>query len=206
MKDTENTHSARRRRRTVNKTYRGFELGTEDAYDAKLLDGTIDVLESSLEKHSRVLVKRIDLHLPSDIDPEQRNKVFSDVTGEIVRNFNRPRVRGVAKPRPSLDAQYIMTTEQNEADTQHGHIVLTLNGNHVQSGYYPMQEIKAIVERKLGRDTLVHECRDGEWLIHRGNEDELAEVIRGTSYIAKVRTKERNQGREMMRSQLKRKR
>ena len=160
----------------------------------------LDIWEVNIRMGEKVPIVKISKSLNYNIGLA----LFSVPTGE--RNFNRPRVRGVAKPRPSLDAQYIMTTEQNEADTQHGHIVLTLNGNHVQSGYYPMQEIKAIVERKLGRDTLVHECRDGEWLIHRGNEDELAEVIRGTSYIAKVRTKERNQGREMMRSQLKRKR
>ena len=195
-----------RRRKIVSNNYRGFELGNEEAYDAKLLDAEMDILNDSLENHSKVLVKRIDLHLPSNTAPEQCKEKFSDVMGGIVRNFNRPRVRGVAKPRPSLDTQYIMTTEKNEADVPHGHIVLTLNGNHVQSGYYPMQEIKNIVKRKFGKDTLVHECRNGEFLIHRGNEEELAEAIRATSYIAKVRTKENNQGREVMRSQLNRKR
>ena len=48
-------------------------------------------------------------------------------------------------------------------------------------------------------DTPRHEYMNGEWLIHRGNEEELREVVRATSYMAKVRTKENNQGREMMR-------
>ena len=46
-----------------------------------------------------------------------------------------------------------------------------------KEGCYPVQEIKVIVERKLGRDTLVHECRNGEWLIHRSNEDEPASPL-----------------------------
>ena len=194
--------NAKRRRKIVNHTYKGFELGNEEAYDTKLLDADIDAITSSLKEHSKVLAKRIDLHLPKDTQPDKCNEMFSDVMGEIVRNFNRPRKRGVPKQRPSLDARYVMTTEQNEAETPHAHLVLTLNGNRVQNGYYPMQEIKAIAERKLGSDTLVHECRNGEWMLHRGNEAELREVVKATSYIAKVRTKENNQGREMMRSQL----
>ncbi len=204
--ETEITTNIRRRRTVVSKTYRGFELGTEEAYDAKLLDAEIDVLNASLENHSKVLVKRFDIHLPQDTPQEQCKEVLSDVTGEIVRNFNRSRTRGVEKPRPALDPKYMMTVERNESKQPHAHAIITFNGNAVQKGYYPTQEIKEIVERKLGNAALVHECRDGEWLIHRGNDDELKEVVRATSYVAKIRTKEKNQGREMMRSQLKRKR
>ena len=205
MQENNDKTSNSRRRRTVSKTYRGFGLGNEEAYDAKLLDAEIDVLNSSLQNHSKVLVKRFDIHLPQDTPQEQCKEVLSDVTGEIVRNFNRSRTRGVEKPRPALDPRYMMTVEQNESDQPHAHAIITFNGNAVEKGYYPTQEIKEIVERKLGNAALVHECRDGEWLLHRGNEEELAEVVRATSYISKVRTKEKNRGRELMRSQLKRK-
>ena len=193
-----------RRRRTVTKTYRGFPLGNEE-YDARLLDGTIDIIDASLEQHSKVLLKRYDLHLPQETPPEHIKDVLSDVTAEMIRDLSRPRTRGVEKPRPPLDPKYMMTIEQSEADRPHAHMVLALNGNVVQSGYYPTQEMKAIVERKLGSAALLHECRNGEHMVHRGNDEELAEAVRATSYIAKVRTKEKNRGREMMRSQLKRK-
>ncbi len=204
MQNNTNTGSSNRRRKIVSKTYRGFELGTEEAYDAKLLDAEIDVLNSSLQNHSKVLVKRFDIHLPENTPSDKCKEVLSDVTGEIVRNFNRPRTRGVKKPRPSLDTRYIMTVEQKESNQPHAHAILTFNGNAIQKGYYPTQEIKDIVERKLGNAALVHECRNGEFMVHRGNEEDIAEVIRATSYIAKVRTKENNQGREIMRSQLNR--
>lgn len=204
MQNNTNTGSSNRRRKIVSKTYRGFELGTEEAYDAKLLDAEIDVLNSSLQNHSKVLVKRFDIHLPENTPSDKCKEVLSDVTGEIVRNFNRARTRGVKKPRPSLDTRYIMTVEQKESNQPHAHAILTFNGNAIQKGYYPTQEIKDIVERKLGNAALVHECRNGEFMVHRGNEEDIAEVIRATSYIAKVRTKENNQGREIMRSQLNR--
>ncbi len=190
-----------RKRKTVSKNYRGFTLGTEDAYDTKILDATLDILNSSLEKHDKILAKRLDIHLPQDTPPDHCKKILSDVTAEIMRDLNRPRIRGVEKARPALDPKYIMTIEQNQSDQPHGHMVLTLNGNNVKSGYHPTQEMKKIVERKLGNAALLHECQNGEFMLHRGNAEELAEVVRATSYIAKVRTKENNQGRELMRSQ-----
>ena len=78
---------------------------------------------------------------------------------------------------------------------------MAFNSNVIQNGYYPVQEMKAIVQRKLGNAALLHECRNGEFLLHRGNDAEMAEAVRAASYLCKVRTKERNQGREMMRSQ-----
>ncbi|MBQ7179136.1 MAG: inovirus-type Gp2 protein [Victivallales bacterium] len=202
--NTENTGRSRRRK-IVSNSYKGYQLGNEDAYDAKILDASIDIIGSSLENHSKVLAKRYDFHLPKDTPPGKSKEIISDVTAEIVRNFNRPRTRGVEKPRPSLDTRYIMVVEQHESDQPHIHAIFTFNANVMQSGYYPTQEIKEIVGRKLGNAALVHECRNGEFLLHRGNEEDMVEVIRATSYIAKTRTKESNQGREMMRSQLKRK-
>lgn len=196
----------RRRRKVVTGTHNGFALGTEEqGYDANLLDATHEVLDASLAAHAKVLAKRYDLHLPKDTPPEVANDIIGDVVREIARNFRRPRKRGVEKVRPGLDALYIMTLEQHDSPVPHGHLLLTLNGDLVQSGYYPTQEMKGIVRRKLGTDTLLHECDHGEWLIHRGDDAELREVIRATSYMSKVRTKEHNTGRELMRSQLKKK-
>ena len=197
--------STKRRRRIVSRNYRGYPLGNEEAYDARLIDGMIEVIDDSLEQHSRVLVKRIDIRLPDDMPPEESKKALSDVNAEIMRNFNRSRTRGVDKPRPSLDAEYMMTIERNESDRPHGHVSVLFNGNVVENGYHPMQEMKTIVERKLGNAALLHECRNGEFMLHRGNEEEKAEVVRATSYMAKVKTKENNRGREVMRSHLKRK-
>ena len=203
MQNAENTGS-NRRRKIVSNSYKGYTLGKEPAYDAKILDATLEIVNASLAEHSKLLAKRYDFHLPKDTPPEKSKEIISDVTAEIVRNFNRTRTRGVEKPRPSLDTRYIMVIEQHESDQPHIHAIFTYNGNVIQNGYYPTQEIKDIVERKLGNAALVHECRNGEFIVHRGNEEDIAEVIRATSYIAKVRTKENNQGREIMRSQLNR--
>ena len=121
----------KRRRKIVSNTYRGFELGNEEAYDAKLLDAEMDILNDSLEKHSKVLVKRFDIHLPLDTPQEKCKEVLSDVTGEIMRNFNRTRTRGVQKPRAALDSKYIMTVEQHESPQPHIHAIFTFNGKNI---------------------------------------------------------------------------
>ena len=204
--NNESNEASVRKRNIVCEIYRGYTLGSEGAYDARLLEATLEVINASLADHSKVLVKRVDFHAPQNITPEKSKEAMGNVMAEIMRNLNRPRTRGVEKSRPALGARYIMVPEKNKAENPHNHCIIAMNGNLVQKGYYPMQEIKNIVERKLGNAALVHECRNGEWLLHRGNEDELAEVVRATSYIAKVRTKENNKGREVMRSQLNRKR
>ncbi len=194
--------------------YNGLPLsptnkGNEGFYQ-DILDAINRKMESSLNEHSKVLFMLFTFSYPSNhhsnakdniLLPEavisQGNEIFTYFLNQYVRRLN---IQG-------YDVRYVWGREQTDTcDHCHYHLALWMNGNEIQY-FGSLDEINGYWSQALSRYGIVPSGADTSGLIdrgryeqygkvqsfgmivHRGNQDEYAEVYSRASYIAKVYSK-----------------
>lgn len=107
------------------------------------------------KRHSKVLALRYDFHYPDDSiqDIEKGNRDISRCMTKIRQNLKRK----------GLDPAYAWVREQKEdAEHQHYHAQILLNGNKIQSGYNINKVVDRLWASTINDNTpkLVHHCND----------------------------------------------
>ncbi|WP_236642846.1 YagK/YfjJ domain-containing protein [Vibrio tubiashii] len=139
----------------------------------------LDALESH---HYRVLVVLFNLHMPFyTIGNQVMTKFLNKVRYDLSKHYKLTRLG------------YTWCRERNNADNQHYHFVLMIDGSKVQ---HPKKLLRILRE-------IWYACSNGGhlqrlnncfYLLKRGDEMVRAEVTYRISYLAKVNTKQSREG------------
>ena len=202
------TNQQRRRKVTYEKTYDGHPINTGKSKalgcDEKILSKLKKVMDDAVARHPKdTQMLRIDFHLPSTVKDADANRVMSDLVGEIIRSFNRPRSRDLPETREPLDATYIAVREQNKAERPHFHAAFFLDKARCWPKDFHIEEIKDITARKLGDPSMAYDCKNSHAIIKRYDPSSYDEAFYICSYLAKVKSKDATNVREVMSSQVK---
>ena len=140
-----------------------------------------NLLIHSLQRHCKVFVLRIDIHLPQEI--AQR----------VITDFNR---RFIEKEKNAgYDPLYIMVREYSSEKHIHYHMGLFLDGNRTNNPYQHFQNARIVLKNICGSYGCINECNDGHRngiMLERNTVtyNDLFEVLIQFSYLAKIKTKE----------------
>ena len=140
-----------------------------------------NLLIHSLQKHCKVFVMRIDIHLPQEMDQS------------LIMDFNH---RFIEKEKNAgYDPLYIMVREYSSEKHIHYHMGLFLDGNRTNNPYQHFQNARIVLGNICGSYGCINECNDGHRngiMIERNTAtyNDLFEVLIQFSYLAKIKTKE----------------
>ncbi len=184
---------------TDSKYYNGYNINNGNNLNfncyTPILDKIINATESMTEKHSKVLVTRIDIRKPQDKEIENPNYKST----RIKESFKKEMKRKFKGSRNNPDITIISTTEKNDEDKQtHEHLYILANGNAIQNGWRFQDSLNRHTKRIFDteNDGLVHfsESNDKTGIvIDRNKEDfqeQLNKAIYAGSYLAKTKGKD----------------
>ncbi|WP_163296184.1 inovirus-type Gp2 protein [Desulfovibrio sp. JC022] len=146
---------------TYESTYKGNSILTdkEKGYGCKteILDAMRSVIDSSVQKHNKVLCVRFDLRFPSGTSASEKNKNIQDFASKYKKHFKRQ----------GYDPQYLWVREQSREKRQHYHLMVTVNGNKIQYPNRLLSKAEDLWKSTIGseQDGLVDHCnrsRKGE--------------------------------------------
>lgn len=149
--------------------------------DARIQNIYYNLLIHSLQKHCRVFIVRLDIHLPQEMD--QR----------VIMDFNH---RFIEKEKNAgYDPLYIMVREYSSEKHIHYHMGLFLDGNRTNNPYQHFQNARIVLGNICGSYGCINECNDGHRngiMLERNTVtyNDLFEVLIQFSYLAKIKTKE----------------
>ena len=158
-----------------NSTFLNYQM------DARIQNIYYNLLIHSLQKHCRVFIVRIDIHLPQEMD--QR----------VIMDFNH---RFIEKEKNAgYDPLYIMVREVSSEKKVHYHMVLFLDGNKTKNPYQHFQNARIVLGNICGSYGCINECNDGHRngiMLERNMTpyNDLCEVLCQISYIAKTDQKQ----------------
>ncbi len=166
----------------------------------KILKAGMTVLDHALQKHNKVFVQRVDVRLPLEL--QQKG---------IIR-FNK---RFIEKERNAgYDPDYIIVRELSRNKKIHYHMALFLDGNKTMRTYEHFQNAETVLQNVIGKGNnikgLIDRCDRGHRngiMIHRNNpnQDDLKEIQRQLSYLAKEEQKKGVKGKTFFSSRIKKK-
>ena len=149
--------------------------------DTRIQNIYYNLLILSLQRHCKVFVMRMDIHLPKEM--------FQGV----IMDFNH---RFIEKEKNAgYDPLYIMVRELSSEKKIHYHMALFLDGNKTNNPYQHFQNARLVLGNICGAYGCINECNDG----HRNGimlernitpYNDLCEVLCQISYLAKTNTKE----------------
>lgn len=194
--------------------YMGLPLSmtckNDEGFFQDILDAIRRNMDKSLERHSQVLFMLFTFSYPSNdhanpldnitlpgAELPRGNEVFSYFLNQYIRRLDTA----------GYDPRYLWCREQTEGcDHCHYHLALWLNGNKIQC-FGDMEQIDGYWSQALAHFRIVAHGADTAGLIdrgryeengriqyygltvHRGNQQEYAEVFQRASYVAKVASK-----------------
>ena len=153
----------------------GYEM------DVRIQNIYYNLLILSLQRHCKVFVLRMDVHLPQDMNQC------------AIMDFNH---RFIEKEKNAgYDPLYIMVRELSSEKKIHYHMVLFLDGNKTNNPYQHFQNARIVLGNICGSYGCINECNDGHRngiMLERNMTpySELYEVLRQISYLAKTDQKQ----------------
>ena len=135
-----------------------------------------NLLIHSLQKHCKVFVMRMDIHLPQEMDQS------------LIMDFNH---RFIEKEKNAgYDPLYIMVREYSSEKHIHYHMGLFLDGNRTNNPYQHFQNARIVLGNICGSYGCINECNDGHRngiMLERNMTpyNDLCEVLFQISYMAK---------------------
>ena len=135
-----------------------------------------NLLIQALQKHCRVFVLRIDVHIPQDI------------VLQVISDFNH---RFIEKEKiAGYDPLYIVVREISFGKRIHHHMALFLDGNRTNNPYQHYENARIVLRNTCGLYGEIVECNDklrNGIMIERNTAsyNDLFEVLRQLSYLAK---------------------
>ena len=182
---------------TFESTFNGHSINTNKdknlgCYE-KVLNKINDTLNDMLEKHSKIMITRMDLRYPNTDNIICDSKQVSDFTYNLKRSLNREKNVG----NHSVDARIITVQEQDTSNHPHFHVAVIVNANAKKSPYSIHEKANNLWKLATGSssDGLVDYCNRQEngIVIDRNSPSFEKDFDKGfyqTSYLAKVRGKE----------------
>ena len=180
-------------------TYKGYAINNGKDYTSNCFISTLNkIVETTLnmtEKHSKVLVARLDIHKPQDKIIENPNRKST----RIKESFKKEMDRKFKDSSHNPDIKIISTTENMDSERQtHEHLYILANGNAIQNAWRFQNSLNRHTKRIFDSDNdgLVHFCESsGEKgiMIDRDKdnfEEQLDKAIYAGSYLAKTKGKD----------------
>lgn len=151
------------------------------------------LLEDYLNRHSKTLVVRFDIHYPENYPMVSGNKEISACIAYVVKKYKRQ----------GLDPSYIWVREQHRSIHPHYHCALFLNGQKVKGYRHVFQNVEGAWGRTLGCSIsgCINYCLSDDDSDYNGKmirrdagpvifDIRRNEVRHQLSYLAKAHTKE----------------
>ena len=144
--------------------------------DTRIQNIYYKLLILSLQRHCKVFVMRMDIHLPKEM--------FQGV----IMDFNH---RFIEKEKNAgYGPLYIMVRENSSEKNTHYHMVLFLDGNKTNNPYQHFQNARIVLGNICGSYGCINECNDGHRngiMLERNMTpyNDLCEVLFQISYVAK---------------------
>ena len=145
-----------------------------------------NLLIQALQKHCKVFVLRIDIHIPQEI------------VLQVISDFNR---RFIEKEKNAgYDPLYIVAREISFGKRIHHHMALFLDGNKTNNPYQHFEKARIVLRNYCGSYGEINECNDNlrnGIMIDRNSTtyNNLYEVLRQISYLAKKTQKDNVPGK-----------
>lgn len=179
--------------------FNGYEvLSLKSGLYKDILERQKSIMEHSLQRHSKVMQVRFDLHYPSDGSIVPSSDDISDFSYNFTRRLKRMNVSS-----HRVDPRYLWARELHRSDFPHYHFLLWVNANAMQDKYTIFDMATDAWCNVLNTDAreLINFCinkkrpsrYDNGILINRNSEDcEYAKNVafRAGSYLAKVAYKD----------------
>ena len=179
----------------IDNQYHGTKLSdTPREFSCTYMQSIENLLWTMTERHSKVLIARLDLRFPKDHNADKSNRDFSKTMQAVCQEFSRK----------GYDPQYVAKREQMTSENQHYHVGILLDGNKKRS----INAIRETVEKHWARQldipleevqqkALVYPCnkapdgspRESGRMIKRGSwaqKTDEKESLKQLSYLAKV--------------------
>ena len=179
----------------IDNQYHGTKLSdTPHEFSCTYMQSIENLLWTMTERHSKVLIARLDLRFPKDHNADKSNRDFSKTMQAVCQEFTRK----------GYDPQYVARREQVSSENQHYHVGILLDGNKKRS----MNAVRETVEKHWARQldipleevqqkALVYPCnkapdgspRESGRMIKRGSWEQKTdekESLKQLSYLAKV--------------------
>ena len=179
----------------IDNQYHGTKLSdTPHEFSCTYMQSIENLLWTMTERHSKVLIARLDLRFPKDHNADKSNRDFSKTMQAVCQEFSRK----------GYDPQYVAKREQMTSENQHYHVGILLDGNKKRS----INAVREAVEKHWARQldipleevqqkALVYPCnkapdgspRESGRMIKRGlweQKTDEKESLKQLSYLAKV--------------------
>ena len=163
----------------------------------KILDAVLSVFDYALQRHNKVLVQRLDVRFPLELQQE------------AIRRFNK---RFIEKEKNAgYDQNYIVVRELSKNKNTHYHMALFLDGNKTENTYQHFKNAETVLQKVIGPgysiNGLIDKCDRGHRngiTINRNNpnQDDLDEVHGQLSYLAKEYEKKGVKGKTFFTSRI----
>ena len=163
-----------------------------------ILNALSNLMVDYMEHHCKTYVMRLDVHLPKEL---QQNGISKFKHRFIEKEKNE-----------GYDPKYAMAREVSKKGNIHYHMALFLNGNKTRSIYPHIKNAEKILLNVVGEEkkdeAWIERCDKGHRngiMIDRNNinTDDLYEVERQNSYLAKTEQKENVKGKTFFTSRIK---
>lgn len=161
----------------------------------KILNALNTILNDYIDRHSKTLVIRMDVHPPEEADPN------------MIMKFNHRLIE--TEKYHGNDPAYITAREVKKNGKVHYHMALFLNGQKTENTHYHFEYAKRILNN-VAPGGYINYCNDGHRngiIINRSDTDlkNLHEVQQQISYLAKKEQKENVIGKTFFSSRIKKK-
>ena len=162
------------------RVFLGYEM------DERIQNIYYNLLIQALQKHCKVFVLRMDIHIPQEL-------VLQTISDFNHRFIEKEKIAG-------YDPLYIVAREISFGKRIHHHMALFLDGNRTNNPYQHFENARIVLRNYCGSYGEINECSDNlrnGIMIDRNSTtyNNLYEVLRQISYLAKKTQKDNVPGK-----------
>ena len=190
---------------TTESQYQGLQLLNQQNYSTpgyftEILDAISARINHMVMTNSKVLMTRVDVKFPQEIQATPDNLAFQDFIETYTRQLkNQAKLKDCFK-RKYFYPQYLWSREVNLSHNHHYHLMLLINANAIQH-FRGIQQMTAYWAKSLKKfhyypgdaQGCIYYCKNGlgeTITIDRNNPASIAVAFQLGSYLAKVSTKD----------------
>ncbi|MBA2797218.1 inovirus-type Gp2 protein [Aeromonas veronii] len=159
--------------------YKLNDMGDEANLDAKILEKMNRQVETLSNRYSKLLVVRIDLHVPDDVWLND-SKLIDKLLKNIRKTDYKDHLSG-----------YFWVLEREKKKKGHYHIVFFFDGQRRQSQWAAQDMIEGCWQRVVSGGTIHRTKGAGTGMLLRSDQQKRAATIYALSYFCKKRGKRR---------------
>ena len=148
--------------------------GKYESYN-NILDKGINQLITMVNKHCKVLVIRLDVHIPEHTKLNTNIGLFVDYLKRFIQRTYSTKHVG-----------YIWVRETEKAKKQHYHLCVYVDGNKVRTSYKIVQWAEQYLQSK---NMTLYRPDNTFMMVHRNDKLSIDDAVYRMSYLAKARGK-----------------